>query len=60
MKGDCARLGRTTVEVLNMNEASRVKLRRELLDLGEPLEGREIVGDWQRRKRNPQRTVERF
>jgi len=30
-------IGRTTVEVLNMNEASRVKLRRALLDLGEPL-----------------------
>jgi hypothetical protein len=30
-------IGRTTVEVLNMNESSRVKLRRELLDQGEEL-----------------------
>jgi hypothetical protein len=30
-------VGRTTVEVLNMNEANRVKLRRGLLDLGEEL-----------------------
>ena len=30
-------VGRTTVVVLNMNEANRVKLRRGLLDQGEEL-----------------------